>query len=338
MVISRSRRPRARPGFTLIELLVVIGILSLLAALILPAVQSAREAARRTLCSSNLRQLGIALHGYHDAYNAFPIQLHSRFEPRYYGMYSAHVRLLPYLESELLYDAINFEVGTAITSRTQPPTLRDEFEHINRSNLTVFGVGVAGFLCPSDGAEQHPGTNYCVNAGIGPYLRPSALYPDSGNGLLPELDLVTAAQVVDGLSHTAALSERLQGRGTLDHRSPERLLFPLTNVVYTSDELLLGCRIAARRDSVGFSAAGSTWFWTGRLYTVYTHTQPPNGPIPDCYATSMIPPSGMATARSGHSGGANVLMGDGSVRFLPNTIDGAVWRGLGTRNGSELVD
>ena len=87
-----------------------------------------------------------------------------------------------------------------------------------------------------------------------------------------------------------------------------------------------------------FRSGGLWWFWTGKDQTLYTHTQPPNGRIVDCLTSGQQPPSGMVTARSMHPGGVNALMGDGSVRFVSDSIDPAVWRGLGTRNGAELVD
>jgi integrase len=109
--------------------------------------------------------------------------------------------------------------------------------------------------------------------------------------------------------------------------------------VYSADELLLGCRIAARPGTTPtFSRGGGSWFWTDRKRTLYTHTQPPNGRIPDCLLLQMDCPYGMATARSWHLGGVNLLMGDGSTRFVKETIDVQLWRAFGTRNGGELVD
>lgn len=109
--------------------------------------------------------------------------------------------------------------------------------------------------------------------------------------------------------------------------------------ILSADDLLQGCLTAARPGATPtFSLGGRWWFWLGRERTLYTHTQQPNGRVPDCLRIYMDPPYGMATARSWHLGGVNLLMGDGSTRFVTETIDLSVWRGLGTRNGGELVD
>ena len=100
--------------------------------------------------------------------------------------------------------------------------------------------------------------------------------------------------------------------------------------VATADEALVGCRTAARPGAkLVFTVGGRSWFWVGRERTLYTHTQEPNGPVPDCLFPSGISAVGTSTARSWHGGGVNVLMGDGSNRFVQESIDRSVWRGLG---------
>jgi prepilin-type processing-associated H-X9-DG protein len=107
----------------------------------------------------------------------------------------------------------------------------------------------------------------------------------------------------------------------------------------TADDLITSCRIAARpeNNAKGYVSSGASWFCTGPDLTLYNHAQAPNGKVPDGLLMA-LPPFGMATARSRHLGGVNVLMGDGSTRFVGETINQDVWRGLGTRNGQELVD
>jgi prepilin-type processing-associated H-X9-DG protein len=184
------------------------------------------------------------------------------------------------------------------------------------------------------------GTNYRGNTGVGGYPVRSFLHPDSGNGIFQEGVLTMPSQVADGLSHTVAFSERLRGSGG-QPLSPDRDYWVIRTGMYGSaDDALASCRIAGRPqfNSAAFAQAGDHWFWEGLDRTFYTHAQVPNGIIPDCLQGALKTPPGVSTARSRHFGGVNALMGDGSVRFVAETIATAVWRGLGTRNGRELVD
>jgi type II secretory pathway pseudopilin PulG len=326
--------------------LVVIGILSLLMAFLLPAVQSAREAARRARCQSNLHQLGLALHGYESAYQCYPIcttgvplgipNLSGIMV--YFGEYSIHVRLLPYLELRPVYDAINFDTGTTqLFGMGWGPY--DPWWPMYWINVTAQLVGVETFLCPSDaGPFAETGNNYRGNVGLGPLNDTSAEFRDSGNGLIKEFgSLARPSSVTDGLSHTVAFSERLRGSG-LETPVPERDFWPKWLPAVSADQTLQDCLIAARTGATPiFTLGGRWWFWQGREHTLYTHTEQPNGRVPDCLQPNAHS-FGMATARSWHLGGVNALMGDGSTRFVLETIDLSVWRGLGTRNGGELVD
>ncbi len=330
-------RSRARRGFTLIETTVVCGALCLLVALLLPAVQAAREAARRIQCGSNLRQIGLATQQYTLAFGCFPVNTLGRGDddqPRTF--YSVHLRILPFLEQRALYDAVNF------SARTYPETWNivwPQADAVNSLNSTAQQTGVAIFLCPSDGGPfGDNGVNYRGNVGTGPGLATSAEYPDSGNGLLPEFGLVTPASIPDGSSHTALFSERSRGSN-----GPEIVLerdaFSLKVLAFTTDDLILDARASTQPDNtLRFYRHGHSWFWTGRERTLYNHAQIPNGIIPDALDANCLTALGMTTARSLHPGGVNLLMGDGSVRFVAETISQAAWRGLGTRNGHELID
>lgn len=328
-------------GFTLIELMVVVGVLSILVALLLPGVQSSREAARRLQCQSNLHQLGLAMHSYHASHNCFPpATLMGRLPggSLYGGLYSPHARMLSDLGMGPSYNAINFQAGTWPVDNfmVTVPGVRLDLDALN---ATVYRTTVSFFLCPSDGGPfAHAGNNYRGNTGVGPSFAQWAENPDSGNGLFPESGMVTAARVPDGLSHTVAFSERVRGSGG-KRPVAERDVWRRMGLANTADQLLLGCRIAGRSTNLeGFTSSGRWWFWTGRERTLYNHAQSPNGPVPDCSYGGMIPMIDMATARSRHPGGVNVLMGDGSCRFVPSGVDQNIWRGLGTRNGRELVD
>ena len=339
---------RNRPAFTLIELLACVGIISVLTALILPAAQAAREAARRAACQNNLRQIGLSLQNYHDVHECYPQCYTSKVVPSadpglaiwlYEGEYSIQTRLLPYLGLGPSYNAINFSVG-ATPPDVFEASLTPEGEVLLAINATASGVRVATFLCPSDGGPfGEPGNNYRANVGVGPAYLPSAECRDSGNGLFMEIGLTRASYVTDGLSHTASFSERLRGSGRNAPPSPERDYWPMPWYVRSADGLIRGCQVTARPGAVrNYTRSGRSWFWPGRDRTHYTHTQQPNGPVPDCILPKGIVPLGMATARSWHPGGVNLLLGDGSTRFVGETIDLSVWRGLGTRNGGELVD
>jgi prepilin-type N-terminal cleavage/methylation domain-containing protein/prepilin-type processing-associated H-X9-DG protein len=332
--MTRSKvHPR---GFTLIELLVTIGILCLLVAIALPAVQAARESARRAQCQNNLHQIGVALHGYHVDHNTFP-PANTGVHASYWGTFSLHVRLLPHLDQAILFNSINCAEGTWPPDTYNAP-LKPWQVAVDAMNATASHASVSAFLCPSDGLASGPSNSYRGNVGVGPAKNTSVEYPDSGNGLFPEVLMINASHITDGLSHTAAFSERLCGTGRSDSPNPGRDAFAQPFELFTADQLIQGCRLAPRQGHKPFVTNGAWWFWTGRERTLYSHAQGPNGSVPDCLMMQVITAKGMATARSLHPGGVNVMMADGSCRFVLETISQPVWRGLGTRNGAELID
>lgn len=345
---------RSRRAFTLIEVMVVVGVLSLLIALTLPAVQSAREAARRAACQGNLRQLGLALASYQASSNCFPpasttdLQANrTGTDPRsqYHGLFSPQLRMLSCLDLTAIYNAVNFDVGCSAGDAYSNGGQMPPGDPGASRNRTAYRSTVSTFLCPSDGASRvGPGNSYRGCMGEGGEYHTSAEFPDSGNGLFPPIGFVSAARAPDGLSHTAAFSERSRGtmglRGTASSGfSPARDTLPREGFSRTADDLLTVCRISARGDHAtsAFTGNGGWWFCTGPGQTLYTQTQTPNGRVPDCLHFA-APSMGMSTARSLHPGGVNLLMGDGSVRFAKDSIGPRVWRALGTRNGHELVD
>ncbi len=337
MIPNRSRSR----GFTLIELMVVVGIIALLIALTLPAVQSAREAARRTQCSNNLRQIGLGTTLYHDVNGCYPLPITNHYNlalgyVNYHGLFSIQVRILPYLDQKPMYDGVNFAVGSFTPGAFFPEV--PSFSQANSLNATISATKIAAYLCPSDGFDASPGSNYRGNVGLGPGPGMNPEYSDSGNGFYNDVDPISAAMIVDGLSHTVAFSERLHGSNR-PQPVANRDFWMAPGYGTTADQFMIGCQIEGRSSNSNFGTIGGNWwFWPGREHTLYTHTQTPNGPITDCLYGGMLPAGGMATARSNHPEGVNALMGDNSVRFVGDSISQEVWRGLGTRNGGELVD
>lgn len=332
-------------GFTLIETLVAVSIVGVLVALLLPAVQSAREAARRAQCMSNLKQIGLALNSYHATYDRFPYDLPylrgnpgaSQWWPKLErDQYcSAIVHLLPYLDQTPLFSAVNFSFETHAIS----------YPAIHPANVTVANTAIDVLLCPSDGlSPPSGGTSYRANYGVGPQPMQNAEGPDSGNGFLTFPACLSASSFVDGLTTTVAFSERLKGSGQFAPKNAERDLGDLDAVPFgainTADYALMACGQASQLNFPRLVDAGYTWFLSGRTYTSYCHAQQPNGSISDCVSIGMggYGHFGIATARSHHRGGVNALFVDGSVRYVSESIQRAVWRALGTRNGGEIVD
>jgi prepilin-type N-terminal cleavage/methylation domain-containing protein/prepilin-type processing-associated H-X9-DG protein len=315
---------RRRAGFTLIELLVVIAIIGVLIALLLPAVQAAREAARRAQCTNNLKQLGLAMHNYIDAVGTLPM---GRNLPTS-DSYSPLARMLPQMEQVQLQGALNFNLGWSAPA-----------------NSTAYGVTISSFLCPSDPRSQLPagwgGTNYRSNEGTSVAMwygssdttgvNKGVLAP---NGLFFALEPIRLAEISDGTSNTAAFSEHL--KGDFDNTIATELADTFWPQTYpaNADEAVAQCRAFNWRD-LSFqrvSDVGAPWAYGYHSTTSYWHSGPPNS------RSCMFPPSRiMTTATSQHPGGVNVGLADGSVRFVKSTVNINAWRALGTRNGSEVL-
>ena len=323
--MSRPRfrfRQRPRSGFTLVELLVVIAIIGILVALLLPAVQAAREAARRMQCSNNLKQLSLAVHNYHDTNNAFPLP--------YQQSISHLARLLPYLEQSPLYDQVNFNVVPGFS---------------DPSNAVVRNTRIGGFICPSD-LDPLPATvgarnNYYGNMGTNILYRSPPTNPSNvnfgfppHNGAFSESQAIRFADILDGTSNTAMFSEKNKGDGSNGISSPASDTFqPGTNPA-TADAAMNDCLAIDVRDLTkqGYSNVGAPWLQPYHSTTVYYHILTPNS------RSCMFPPGRIATtAGSRHPGGVGVALCDGSVRFVAKTIDLQVWRAVGTRDTGDVV-
>ncbi len=296
-----------RHGFTLIELLVVIAIIAILIALLLPAVQQAREAARRTQCKSALKQIGLAMHNYHDVYGSLPIGGGGGNNASINGdqAQSGYVWLraiMPYMDLATVYNQWNQNVN-----------------YQGSPNITLIRQTYPVFLCPSDTASKTwnnvPNYNYAVNLGnttsgrtnpfngvtffAGPFTTDTGTSGGSGIGSCKKF-----SDFVDGTSNVILVSEIRQGQNGQDLR-------------------------------------GLVWYVP---YTGYSGHYPPNTSIPDRLANSFCVPANSAinlpcqaedstnprifSARSRHTGGIHSLLGDGSVRFISQNIDITTWRNL----------
>ncbi|WP_165250743.1 DUF1559 family PulG-like putative transporter [Paludisphaera soli] len=314
--------PAARRGFTLIEVLTVVAIVGLLIALLLPAVQAARESARRAVCSNNLRQMGLALHAYSGSWEILPAGKGGRGQ-------SLHAALLPHLEQSALYASINFE--------TPPPFLF--------YNLTAGRTAVAAFLCPSDRTPPDGRwTSYAGNAGDIARYRPTGLF-DYGidGGSIPPRPAAHFGfrDATDGLSTTAAVSEWLINPRTLeDPGDPARDIYPLsTGPVARPDDPEQFARACAASPADGFIVDGYTkggwWILGAHMGTLYDHGAEPNSR--SCYeAGAGWAFIGSCTAASRHPSGVNVLLADGHVSLVGRGVDRATWRAMGTRAGGEI--
>jgi prepilin-type N-terminal cleavage/methylation domain-containing protein len=326
MVSVRSRR-----GFTLIELLVVIAIIAVLIALLLPAVQQAREAARRTQCKSNMKQLGLALHNYLSTLNVFPpANCYSATSSSV--SWSMQSRILPYIEQANLQNLANFSVAYSA------PT-----------NALVTGTRIPVLLCPSNindkpkvstsGGNNHYTFSYAASRGTWFVWDPAT--QTTGDGAFGVNTKHTAASFTDGMSNTIGMSEI-------------KSFQPVYSKSNTSTTV--GVPIPASPDAVAAMCAGtlspnghSEWV-DGKIHeTSFTGTFAPNtevlkdnvdvdyASITEQAPSATLVTNAAITSRSWHVGIVNSLLMDGSVRSISENISTLVWRALITRNGGEVV-
>jgi prepilin-type N-terminal cleavage/methylation domain-containing protein/prepilin-type processing-associated H-X9-DG protein len=381
--------PRTRRGFTLIELLVVIAIIAVLIALLLPAVQAAREAARRSQCVNNLKQIGLALHNYHQTNDRFPMgqtraahQLNYAGSPPYAGWteWGAQAMLLPFMEQNAVYSSINFYFAGG-------------YDYASFANGTAWTTVINAYLCPSDGnagpgrpgiGTGTPATNSyrgSVGTTTAPYWDSTFNAPGYGgcgsdpfniNGGQPGCMAQSTGMfaywvpyglrdVTDGSSNTVAFSETLATDN--GPTGPTKRMYAVTGVGgATTAEASDASRLPLARILTGLNACttafqsqalsgtniskvpGIRWGWGATTITLFHTIVPPNSKqyawnscrdqCPGCGGDDSI----FANAQSNHAGGVNVLMADGSVRFVKDSINMQTWMAIGTRANNEVVD
>ncbi|MDB5313344.1 MAG: putative major pilin subunit [Gemmataceae bacterium] len=315
---------RRHHAFTLIELLVVIAIIAILIGLLLPAVQKTREAAARMQCGNNLKQMALACHAYHDARTGLP-------PARDDNSFSAHAYLLPYIEQGNVFNQINFSVPYSAPANAGP-----------------MGTTIKTYICPSDPTTSLPNgwapNNYRVNQGsnilwgLPPTSASNVNYGmPAPNGPFYLDSKVKLTDITDGTSNTAMVSEALEGSfnaGTTSPNNTQRLGQPVGLYPADPDQAYAMCESVGYQNPAynGMFNTGGPWIYGYHSTTVYFHVGPPN-------SRSCMYPSGRigTAARSNHTGGVNVALCDGSVRFVNNSVPLAVWRAMGSKDGGEVA-
>jgi prepilin-type N-terminal cleavage/methylation domain-containing protein len=307
-----------RRAFTLIELLVVIAIIAVLIALLLPAVQQAREAARRTHSKNNLKQIGLALHNYHDTFGTLPPGTVwpggvANANPRT-GGYTVHV--LPYMDKSSIYNSINFNVSGILW--------------YSGNNATATGASMPGVLCPSDGMGTgyvvSPGQNWFKSNYLGIFSGAKSgdifsATADSDSTKLAVFGMNRGAKIrdiVDGTSNTLMVAEYLTGLSASEARgsawsdqSPATQLF-----VAQSPNTLVA--------DICYDINPLSWC-----------TNAPSLNLPATADPTVA--NETAASRSRHVGGVQGLLCDGSVRFVSNNVNLPTWQALGTIRGTEIL-
>ncbi len=329
-------------GFTLVELLVVIAILGVLVSLLLPAVQAAREAARRMQCSNNLKQIGLATLNYESAMRRLPPGVTVNYDSPNVNNnlgWGVHGRILPYLEQSSLGSQINLSAGW-------------DFQ------MVIDGIGVPAFSCPSDvkgSIIRDPGpsnglarpklvpTSYGFN--YGPWFVYNPASGQRGNGLFFPNSFLRMSEITDGTSGTLLASDVKAWTPYYRNGGPSNTTIPNTASAVASMATV----------GTSFKDTGHTEWPDGRVHhTGFTTTLAPNTKVlvvvggveldidynswqEGLNGRTGLPTYAAITSRSYHTGLVNSVYADGSVRATANSVELPVWRAMSTPNGSEVI-
>ncbi|MDR0338343.1 MAG: DUF1559 domain-containing protein [Planctomycetaceae bacterium] len=359
-------------GFTLVELLVVIAIIGVLIALLLPAVQAAREAARRMQCTNNLKQIAIGIHNYHDTFQAFPA---ARNAQRYFAagdsndsnhntnrgyQWGITLQILPFIEMTPRYEVFKTMVSST-NGRCPPPWYTNEDFSGNGVQPEFYSSPIATYMCPSDTYSEYPFESSSVQHAKcsypscrGDYVKYNQNETDERRGVFGVLRWTSMATVTDGTSKTIIFADRAvrQNSSSRKIRGHGTVVADSTTVVPQDclDTLNTDRKTYKTTATMGQYEIGCMLFDGRSWQSGFTTVLPPNSANCIFGTASAYPNAAMVSASSYHSGGVNAAYCDGSVSFISETIDAGspssafrkedespygVWGALGTADGGE---